>query len=92
MRYRVVEGFSNEAAVSTMPPGTPPRTAGQSQPITPRTRVVDAPKMRRYVADVHDIEVVRKIKQNEVELRYRNTVLHGTKANVRKDLTRESFK
>ena len=83
-----IEGFfANEAAVSTTPPGTPPRTAGQSQPITPRTRVVEAPTTtplkRRYVADVHDVEVVKKIKQNEVELRDRNTVLRGTKANVR---------
>jgi len=38
------------------------------------------------VADVHDVEVVKKIKQNEVEPRERNTVLRGTKANVRKDL------
>ena len=77
----------NEAAVSTTPSGTPPRTAGQSQPITPRTRVVEAPTTtplkRRYVADLHDVEVVKKIKQNEVELRARNTVLRGTKANVR---------
>jgi len=29
VRYPVVEGFSNEAAVSTTPPGTPLRTAGQ---------------------------------------------------------------
>ena len=48
------------------------------------------PLKRRYVADVHDVEVVKKIKQNEVELRDRNTVLRGTKANVRKDFTRES--
>ena len=79
--------FSDEAAVSTTPPGTPPRTAGQSQPITPQTRVVEAPTTtplkRRYVADVHDVEVVKKIRQNEVELRDRNTVLRGTKTNVR---------
>jgi parafibromin len=41
------------------------------------------PLKRRYVADSHDVEVVKKIKQNEVELRDRNTVLRGTKANVR---------
>ena len=79
--------FVNEAAVSTTPPGTPPRTTGQSQPITPRTRVVEAPTTtplkRRYVADVHDVEVVKKIRLDEVELRDRNTVLRGTKANVR---------
>jgi len=33
--------------------------------------------------DVHDVEVVRRIKQNEpVELRGRNTVLRGTKPTV----------
>jgi len=56
--------------------------------------VVEAPTTtplkHRYVADVHDVEVVKKIKQNEVELRDRNTALRGTKANVRKDFTRKS--
>jgi hypothetical protein len=50
-----------------------------SQPITPRTRVANAPTTMplkgRYVADVHDVEVMKKIKQNEVELRDR--ILHG---------------
>ena len=41
------------------------------------------PLKRRHVADVHDVEVVKKIKQNEVKLRDRNTVLSGTKINVR---------
>jgi len=42
------------------------------------------PLKRRYVpADMHDVEVAKKIKQNEVELRDRNTVSHGAKANVR---------
>lgn len=35
------------------------------------------------MADSQDVEVVKKIKQNEVELRDRNTVLRGTKPNVR---------
>jgi parafibromin len=34
------------------------------------------------VADPQDIEVVKRIKQNEVELRDRNTVLRGVKPNV----------
>jgi hypothetical protein len=37
------------------------------------------------------VEVVKKIKQNDVELRDRNTVLRGTKASVRKGLTKELF-
>lgn len=40
-----------------------------------------APK-RKYVPDAHDVEVVKKIKQNEVELRDRTTVLRGIKLNV----------
>lgn len=44
-----------------------------SQPITPQTRVAEAPATsplkRRYVAGVHDVVVVKKIKQNKVELR-----------------------
>jgi len=31
----------------------------------------------------HEVEVVKKIKQGEVEMRDRNTVLRVTKANVR---------
>jgi len=66
-------------------------TANSWAESTPRTRVVEAltttPLKRRYVADVHGVEVVNKIKQNSVELRDWNTVLCGAKANVRKDLT-----
>ena len=71
------------------PPGTPPRTTttGQGLPVTPRTRTTDAstssPSKRRYVSDAQDVEVVKKIKLNEVELRDRNSVLRGIKPNVR---------
>ena len=82
VRYVVEVGFFG----TTTPP--PPRTVGQSQPITPRTCVVKTPttppSKRRYVADVHSV-VVKKI---SVELRDWNTV---SKANVRKDLTKESY-
>ena len=44
-----------------------------------------------YVAYSHDLEVVKKIKQNEVVLRDQNIVLHRTKANVR-NLPRKSLK
>jgi parafibromin len=37
---------------------------------------------RRYVADPHDIETVKKIRLNEIELQDRNTVLRGIKNNV----------
>ena len=45
------------------------------------------PLKRHYVADLHDVEVAKKIKQNEVELRDQNMVLHGMKANVRTLIT-----
>ena len=34
------------------------------------------------MADTADIEVVKRIKQNEIELQDRNTVLRGVKPNV----------
>ncbi|THV07383.1 CDC73-domain-containing protein [Dendrothele bispora CBS 962.96] len=40
-----------------------------------------SPQKRRYVPDTADTEVVKKIKQQEVELRDRNTVLRGVKHN-----------
>ncbi|KAJ7189845.1 RNA polymerase II-associated protein [Mycena pura] len=71
-------------AASTTPPGTPPSTS-KSLPMTPyksnaATSTV-SPSKRRYVPDSRDIEVVKKIKQNEVELRDRNSVLRGIKPN-----------
>jgi parafibromin len=41
-----------------------------------------SPSKRRYVPDPADVEVVKKIRQGEVELRDRNTVLRGVKNNV----------
>jgi parafibromin len=78
----------NCLAESTTPPGTPrTTTTGQAIPATPRTRATEAntssPSKRRYVADTQDVEVVKKIRQNEVELRDRNSVLRGIKPNVR---------
>lgn len=58
-----------------MPLITPKRTAHTADTTT-------TPSKRRYVADQQDVEVVKRIKQNEVELRDRNTVLRGTKPNV----------
>ncbi|KAF8801452.1 RNA polymerase II-associated protein [Phlegmacium glaucopus] len=72
---------------STTPPGTPPRTTstGHGLSATPRTRATEAststPSKKRYLADTQDVEVVKKIKQNEVELRDRNSVLRGIKPN-----------
>jgi parafibromin len=41
-----------------------------------------SPSKRRYIADSQDIDAVKKIKQQEVELKDRNTVLRGIKPNV----------
>ncbi|EDR11132.1 RNA polymerase II-associated protein [Laccaria bicolor S238N-H82] len=73
----------SSAEPSGTPPGTPPRPTGQGLPTTPRNRThaAESPPKRRYVADSHDIEVVKKIRQNEVELKDRNTVLRGIKPN-----------
>ncbi|KAG6813366.1 hypothetical protein H0H92_011632 [Tricholoma furcatifolium] len=70
--------FSNEA--DTSPPGSP--GAVQSAPRKAQgDATTSSPSKRRYVADSHDVEAVKKIKQAEVELRDRNTVLRGVKPN-----------
>ncbi|KAF8626247.1 hypothetical protein AX15_004926 [Amanita polypyramis BW_CC] len=67
---------------STTPPGTPPRASqilpSSSTKAQPSTT---SPSKRRYVTDFQDAEVVKRIKQSEVELRDRNTVLRGIKPN-----------
>ncbi|KAG6829222.1 hypothetical protein H0H87_012207 [Tephrocybe sp. NHM501043] len=72
------------ASESTTPPGTPPRPTNTA-PSAPRRaqaeQMAATPSKRRYVADAQDVEVVKKIKQGEVELRDRNTVLRGIKPN-----------
>ncbi|KAI9069456.1 RNA polymerase II-associated protein [Trametes sanguinea] len=70
---------------STTPPGTPPQLRGSAAlPSISSARGADAtssPLKRRYVADPADMEVVKKIKANEIELQDRNTVLRGIKPN-----------
>ncbi|KAI0792621.1 RNA polymerase II accessory factor, partial [Abortiporus biennis] len=77
---------------STTPPGSPPahlkastsKFPPSSLPSFAGNRAVDStssPQKRRYIPDNADIEVVKKIKANEIELRDRTTVLRGTKSN-----------
>ncbi|TCD66405.1 accessory factor associated with RNA polymerase II [Steccherinum ochraceum] len=76
---------------STTPPGSPSpsvlalhRPSGASSASASSSRLHDSsftPSKRRYVADPADIEVVKKIKTHEIELRDRNTVLRGIKKN-----------
>ncbi|KAF9228911.1 RNA polymerase II-associated protein [Gyrodon lividus] len=71
-------------AESTTPPGSPHRPGTAAAPLSTPKHAADttvSPSKRRYVADAQDIEVVKRIKQNEVELRDRNTVLRGVKPN-----------
>ncbi|KAI0062129.1 RNA polymerase II accessory factor [Artomyces pyxidatus] len=78
------------AAESTTPPGSPPPSAYARGRGTAGARAaqglggehagVGATK-RRYVPDAADVEAVKKIKQGEVELRDRTTVLRGVKPN-----------
>ncbi|OJA11911.1 hypothetical protein AZE42_06132 [Rhizopogon vesiculosus] len=86
----LVLGFVSEvlaAEESTTPPGTPPHPGAATLPLTTPKRATHtadtttSPSKRRYVPDQQDVEVVKRIKQNEVELQDRNTVLRGTKPN-----------
>ena len=56
-------------------PSTSTRSRGDAGPAS-------SPPKRRYVPDAADVEVVKKIRQSEVELRDHNTVLRGIKNNV----------
>ncbi|KAI0261798.1 RNA polymerase II accessory factor [Gloeopeniophorella convolvens] len=47
----------------------------------PDSTAATQPSKRRYIPDVTDVEVVKKIRQGEIELRDRNTVLRGIKPN-----------
>ncbi|KAI9451972.1 RNA polymerase II accessory factor [Lactarius psammicola] len=59
--------------------------AQTSTPTSGRSRgdaaTASSPTKRRYVPDSADVEVVKKIRQGEVELRDHNTVLRGIKNN-----------
>lgn len=74
------------AGGSTTPPGSPPHAGSSTTARTlPRSALSGdtgaTPVKRRYVADPQDVEVVKKIKASEIELRDRNTVLRGIKPN-----------
>jgi parafibromin len=67
----------------------PSASSAHAQPSTPTpgrsrgdTATNSSPSKRRYVPDASDVEVVKKIRQGEVELRDHNTVLRGIKSNV----------
>ncbi|KAG8898699.1 accessory factor associated with RNA polymerase II [Tulasnella sp. 403] len=71
---------------STTPTSPPPTTASLSPSKrdphgAPSTARHTGSVKRGYVPDATDIEAVKKIRANEVELRDRNTVLRGVKVN-----------
>ncbi|TFK32607.1 RNA polymerase II accessory factor [Crucibulum laeve] len=80
-------------AESSTPPGSPTRAPSALHAMPGRTKSradiaasssatpAVTGKRPKYVPDAADVEVVKKIKSNEVELRDRNTVLRGIKAN-----------
>ena len=72
---------------STTPKTPPPSSAAIPQRSTTPTQApaqptTASPQKRRYVPDVKDQEVVKKMKLNEIELRDRSSVLRGSKTNV----------
>ncbi|KAI0713730.1 RNA pol II accessory factor, Cdc73 family-domain-containing protein [Earliella scabrosa] len=85
-RTQTLSGLITVEPVSTTPPGTPPQLRGSASlpaisSLSKSAESTSSPLKRRYVADTADIEVVKKIKQNEIELQDRNTVLRGIKPN-----------
>ncbi|GJJ11873.1 hypothetical protein Clacol_006111 [Clathrus columnatus] len=67
------------ATESTTPPGTPPPQLVRNGALPSAASAT--PSKRRYVADTSDLEAVKKLKKEEIELKDRTTVLRGTKPN-----------
>ncbi|KAI0668316.1 RNA polymerase II-associated protein [Trametes maxima] len=85
-KSQLLTGLIPNNTESTTPPGTPPqlRSATSLPSTSTLSKGADAnssPSKRRYVADNADVEVVKKIKTNEIELQDRTTVLRGIKPN-----------
>ncbi|TFK65330.1 RNA polymerase II-associated protein [Pluteus cervinus] len=76
----------DEAQESTTPPGSPPKSAASRALPSPQkssSKSSSSPLKRSiaYVPNAADVEAVKKIKLNEIELVDRNTVLRGIKPN-----------
>ncbi|KAH6919192.1 RNA polymerase II accessory factor [Coprinopsis sp. MPI-PUGE-AT-0042] len=89
-RKKVVDWLEgSSAAAGGTPPGTPPQapaalpttTPGKSRTGGAGATSTSSPAKRRYVPDSADLEVVKRIKESEVELKDRTTALRGIKAN-----------
>jgi parafibromin len=79
-RIRLTDGAVEEP---TTPPGMPPQGSTTPQNQAGLSATPGSPSKRRYVPDTSDVDVVKKIKREEVELRDRTSVLRGIKPNVR---------
>ncbi|KAJ4485843.1 RNA polymerase II accessory factor cdc73 family protein [Lentinula aciculospora] len=84
----------SSASGSTTPPSTPPTHlkqlySGSSLSKAPHTSssnsksfsATGSPQKRKYIVDTVDIDSVKKIRMQEIELRDRNSVLRGIKMN-----------
>ncbi|TBU40044.1 CDC73-domain-containing protein [Dichomitus squalens] len=94
-KSQTLHGLITVEVASTTPPGTPPQLRASaalpsSSSFSKLSESTSSPLKRRYVIDPADIEVVKRIKANEIELQDRNTVLRGIKPNNFNSL-KESF-
>ncbi|KAF9074798.1 RNA polymerase II accessory factor cdc73 family protein [Rhodocollybia butyracea] len=89
-----VKTAESSALGSTTPPSTPPPTvthphgspsksAPHGSPSSKAYANGGSPIKRKYIPDTTDVESVKKIRAQEIELWDRNSVLRGTKKNVR---------
>jgi hypothetical protein len=73
--YRHLPTPSSSVPHAQTLPSTSTRPRGDAGPTA-------SPAKRRHVPDTADVEVVKKIRQSEVELRYHNTVLRVIERNA----------
>ncbi|KAF8589689.1 CDC73-domain-containing protein [Ramaria rubella] len=69
------------AMEASTPPGTPPHGSSSLHNLSMSSTTPGSPTKRRYAPDTTDIDAVKKLKREEVELRDRTTVLRGIKPN-----------
>ncbi|KAF8485630.1 RNA polymerase II-associated protein [Gautieria morchelliformis] len=65
----------------TTPPGMPPQGSTTPKNQAGLSATPSSPLKRRYIPDTSDVDIVKKLKREEVELRDRTSVLRGIKPN-----------
>jgi parafibromin len=87
MTFVLIQRFTGEAG-----PQTPQRTNISLPDSSPsrgaNVTATKTPEKRSYIPDAQDVQVVKKIKLGEIELRDSRTVLRGSKLNVAQFNTR----